>query len=120
MHPAQEIINLNLFWIGLYFGVIAIMVLYNGIILAMVRNRTYVYYILYVISFGWLQFLLFGLGFRYLWPESSTLNNTLTMLTPSVVFASEADGGRVGSISLKSRWVKPSMLTMPTVPAPTS
>ena len=78
----------NLFWIGLYFGVIAIMVLYNGIILAMVRNRTYVYYILYVISFGWLQFLLFGLGFRYLWPESSTLNNTLTMLTPSVVFAS--------------------------------
>ena len=25
---------------------------------------------------------------RYLWPESSTLNNTLTMLTPSVVFAS--------------------------------
>jgi diguanylate cyclase (GGDEF)-like protein len=85
---ASEDEQQSLFWIGLYFGVIVIMVLYNGIILAMVRNRTYAYYILYVISCGVLQFLLFGLGFRYLWPESTTLNNTLTMLTPAVVFAS--------------------------------
>jgi len=76
-----------MFWIGLFFGVIVIMLVYNGVILLMVRDRTYAYYLVYVLSFAALQGLLFGLGFRYLWPESVTLNNTLTMLAPAVVFA---------------------------------
>ena len=83
---ASEDEQQSLFWIGLYFGVIAIMVLYNGFILLMVRSAAYLYYVLYVVCSAALQFLLFGLGFRYLWPESITLNNTLTMITPALVF----------------------------------
>ncbi|HEX5276289.1 MAG TPA: diguanylate cyclase [Fluviicoccus sp.] len=86
-HQADRDEQEMMLWIGLYFGIIAIMVLYNAFILLIVRQTAYLYYVLYVLSCAALQFVLFGLGFRYLWPTSVTLNNTLTMTLPALTLA---------------------------------
>ena len=57
-----------LFGEGIYAGIIFGLALYNLILFLTIRERVYLYYVLYVISFGTLWIARTGFPFQYLWP----------------------------------------------------
>ncbi len=57
--------------LGAYFGLIAVMVLYNLFLFISVRDRSYLYYVLYIAAFGAYAFSQNGLAYEYLWPGDS-------------------------------------------------
>ena len=54
---------------GLYFGILLILIFYNLYIFFSTRDITYLYYILCVISILGLMLALNGVGYQFLWPE---------------------------------------------------
>jgi len=56
--------------LGLFYGLIAALVLYNAMLYFAVRDRAYLYYVAYAAAFGVFLFSFDGLAFQYLWPES--------------------------------------------------
>ena len=64
--------NLSL---GAYYGILAVLIVYNLILFFMLRERGYLYYLLYIFFFGASQSVLNGLAFQYLWPDSPNWAN---------------------------------------------
>jgi diguanylate cyclase (GGDEF)-like protein len=58
------------FGYGLFYGLVISLFLYNLMLLLALRDRIYLWYVLYVASFGVGLAAFDGLGFQYLWPES--------------------------------------------------
>jgi len=56
--------------LGLYFGAILVMILYNLFLYIRVYEPAYIYYVLYVLMFGLFIAGLTGWGYKYLWPEA--------------------------------------------------
>lgn len=56
--------------LGLYYGSMLVMVVYNLFLLFSTRDRSYLYYVIYILSYILFQFTLNGLSFQYLWRES--------------------------------------------------
>lgn len=56
------------FAFGLYYGLVMAMALYNLFIFFNIKQRSYLYYFVFVVSFAILQMALDGLAFQYLWP----------------------------------------------------
>ncbi|WXL25039.1 7TM diverse intracellular signaling domain-containing protein [Ectopseudomonas mendocina] len=56
--------------LGALFGVLLVMTVYNLFIFISVRDISYLYYILYITSFGMYLLTLKGLATELLWPES--------------------------------------------------
>ncbi len=67
---------------GLYIGIILVMAIYNLFIYLTVRDRSYLYYVSYIIFVGLTQVVLQGYGFKYLWPNSVWLVLQSTFLVP--------------------------------------
>ena len=61
--------------LGLYFGILIIMVLFNGLLFIPTKDTTYLQYVVFLTFFGLFDATLRGLGFAYLWPESPSFNN---------------------------------------------
>jgi len=61
--------------IGIYCGVILAMVLFNFFLLATSRDKNYIYYIGYALSFCLLMNTLNGMTYQHLWPELPAWNN---------------------------------------------
>lgn len=61
--------------LGLYYGMIIVLIVYNLILFFLVRDPGYFYYLLYVAGYGLIQMILNGLAFEYLWPDSPQWNN---------------------------------------------
>lgn len=57
------------FLLGLYYGILMIMVLYNLLIFVSTRERVYIYFVLYILSCGFLSMVDDGMGFAYVWSE---------------------------------------------------
>lgn len=55
--------------LGLYYGVMIVMILYNFFIFLSVKDISYLYYVTYILGFLGLQLTLTGNGFQYLWPN---------------------------------------------------
>ena len=60
---------------GLYFGIIAIMCLYNLMIFFSIRDRSYLFYVLYLGTFGLMVLHRQGLGLQWLWPDAAWWNH---------------------------------------------
>lgn len=60
----------RLLWQGLFFGVILVMALYNLFILFAVKDISYFYYVLSIVSIGLYFAFYYGFGIEYLWPRS--------------------------------------------------
>ena len=73
------------FILGLYYGILVIMAIYNLFIFFSVRERTYIYYVIYVIACGFTSMNEDGLGFQFLWPNSPGFNTHSVFLMPSVL-----------------------------------
>ncbi len=72
--------------LGLYFGIMMVMVIYNLFIFFVVRDRTYIYYVLYISGFmAWLA-TYHGYSFQYMWPDSPNWGNQAIPLTSAIWF----------------------------------
>jgi signal transduction histidine kinase len=69
----------NLFW-GIYMGVMIFAFIYNFFVYLSVRERSYLYYLLYVISSVGFYLGLEGFGFQLLWPDSPGFNPIFPIL----------------------------------------
>ena len=69
-------------WLGAFYGILGIIVLYNLCLFCFVRERTYLYYILYVLSCGLFFLTEDGLGFEYLWPSHPNFNLIISDYAP--------------------------------------
>jgi len=67
---------------GLYIGIILVMAIYNLFVYFTVRDRSYLYYVSYIVFVGLTQAVLQGYGFKYLWPNSTWLVIQSTFLVP--------------------------------------
>ncbi len=78
-YRAEEII------FGMFIGLMVALLLYNLFIYLAVRERTYLYYILYVFVVLLLNdMMVSGLGFEYLWPNTPEINLYTYSLTAIV------------------------------------
>lgn len=67
---------------GIYAGIIIVMFIYNFFVYLTVRDRSYLFYVLYILSIGLTQASLKGYTTKYLWPDSYILNHySVTVLS---------------------------------------
>ncbi|GLQ30613.1 sensor domain-containing diguanylate cyclase [Litoribrevibacter albus] len=80
--------QIDILIIGVYFGLLLVMALYNGLIYLTVRQRSNLYYVFYVVSYGFFQASLIGLAYQYIWPSGVHWNDQsiLVSLALSLVF----------------------------------
>ena len=62
------------FSFGIFYGMILIFSFYNLIMFIAVRQRQYLYYVLYILSVGLYEMCTDGIAFQYLWPHAITWN----------------------------------------------
>lgn len=74
--------------LGLFYGLVLALVLYNLMLFVALRERIYLVYVAYASSFSLFLFSFDGLAFQYLWPESVWLANhaLATSLAASMLF----------------------------------
>ncbi|MFK8329557.1 7TM diverse intracellular signaling domain-containing protein [Pseudomonas sp. BJa5] len=70
----------RLYVLGLIYGVLLGMLVYNLFIYLSVRDTSYLYYILYIASFGLYQVTVNGAGVAYFWPDNPWWANAATPL----------------------------------------
>jgi signal transduction histidine kinase len=58
----------RLLWQGVFLGIIMVMALYNFIVFIAVKDISYFYYVLSIISIGVYFTFYYGFGIEYLWP----------------------------------------------------
>jgi len=79
---------LNLFY-GLYFGIMLVMFFYNLFVFLSIRDNSYLYYILYVLSVALVQLNVTGVGFKYIWPNYPDFERYAVFIFPTLTaFAS--------------------------------
>lgn len=66
--------------LGMIYGVLLAMLVYNLFIYLSIRDVSYLYYILYIASFGLYQVSVNGAGVQYLWPDHPWWANVATPL----------------------------------------
>ena len=71
---------------GLFFGAILSMMIYNFFIYLSLKEKSYLLYISYIISFMFFQVSLSGYGYQFIWPEQPSLNLHITII--SMIFCS--------------------------------
>ncbi len=68
----------RIYVLGIIYGVLLVMLLYNLFIYLSVRDRSYLYYIVYIAAFGLYQVSVNGAGIEYLWPNNPWWANAAT------------------------------------------
>ncbi|MFL9814376.1 hybrid sensor histidine kinase/response regulator [Stutzerimonas sp. VN223-3] len=68
----------HIYVLAVIYGVLLVMLVYNLFIYLSVRDGSYLYYILYIGSFGLYQVSVNGLGVQYFWPDSPWWANAST------------------------------------------
>ena len=61
--------------LGVFYGILIAMLLYNLLIFVSIRDINYLYYVWYIGGWILFQMSINGLAFEYLWPENTTLAN---------------------------------------------
>ncbi|GAB3292451.1 hypothetical protein GCM10027511_05560 [Hymenobacter humi] len=102
------------YWLlGGFYGILFIMVLYNLILFLFLKERTYFFYVLYVVSGALLFLTEDGLGFQYLWPGGPGWNHFIGAAAPVLLlltFATYASGfldtaSRLPALHRVGQWV---------------
>ncbi|WP_194774625.1 7TM diverse intracellular signaling domain-containing protein [Pararhodonellum marinum] len=62
------------FLYGIFYGMIAIICIYNLLVFLAIREIKYIYYILYLLSVAAYALCLDGIGFQYIWPNFPEFN----------------------------------------------
>ena len=102
------------YWLlGIFYGILLIMVVYNLILYFFLQEGTYFYYVLYVLSGALLFLSEDGLGFQYLWPNVPGFNHFIGAAAPVLLlltFGSYASrfldtASRLPKLHRFGRWV---------------
>jgi len=72
------------FVLGLYYGIMLVMALYNLFIFFSLRDRAYLFYVFYIVSFALYQMTANGLAYEYLWPDATWWNRNSTLVLAGV------------------------------------
>ena len=90
-HAYIEAQPARIYVLGLIYGMLLGMLVYNLFIYLSVRDTSYLYYILYIASFGLYQISVNGAGIEFLWPNNPWWANAATpfLVGASVLFASQ-------------------------------
>lgn len=70
---------------GIYFGLMLAMVFYNLFIYFSVKDKSYIYYVIYIVLILLTQTSLQGYPFQYLWPSYPIIDKYSLFLFPSLV-----------------------------------
>lgn len=76
--------------LGLFFGILVIMILYNSVIFFFSKDINYLIYVIYVLAVVFYELTITGIGGCYLWPESIWLKDVSFRLFSSLCFLSGA------------------------------
>lgn len=60
--------NMPIIWI--FYGLMIIMIIYNFFLFFFIRERSYIFYVIFTLSYVFIQMTLDGFSFQYLWPNS--------------------------------------------------
>jgi len=74
-------------WIYFYFGAVSIMLMYNFIIYLIIRNKSFLYYVLFHISYTFFALGLTGISFELFWPNTPDINRYLLPATMALTGA---------------------------------
>ena len=80
----NESLNVQTLVVGIYMGVMLVMLLYNLFIFSATRDRNYLLYIFYIFFLTLAQSTLAGYGFRFLWPENFWVNRYAVVIFSSL------------------------------------
>ncbi len=80
-----ENINRESLFLGIYFGVILIMLLYNLFVYFSIKDTNYIYYVIYIFTVGLTQASLKGIGYQYLWHGSLFLTDHMIFWSAGLV-----------------------------------
>ena len=67
--------QINLLSLGVLYGTIIIMILYNGLLGINTGDKGYFYYIIYISSILFFFITITGFSFQFFWPDNTALNN---------------------------------------------
>ncbi|MBI3396039.1 MAG: hypothetical protein HY042_09400, partial [Spirochaetia bacterium] len=71
---------------GVYLGLIVVIILYNVFLYISVRDRSYLYYVLYLLAFGLFQASFLGVALQYFLPEHPLLVDRLNPILGAFSF----------------------------------
>jgi len=97
LHSGPQLVpelSLQYWLLGGFYGVLFIMLLYNLFLYFFLKEESYLYYVLYVLSGALLFLSEDGLGFQYLWPGSPPLNHLVEALAPVLLLVTFAQYAR--------------------------
>jgi hypothetical protein len=106
-------LSLQYWLLGVFYGVLTIMLVYNLFLFFFIKDWSHLYYVLYVFS-GTLLFLSEdGLGFQYLWPNGPLLNHFISAVAPVLLLLTFAiyarsfleTATRLPTLDRAGRWV---------------
>ncbi|OLU30354.1 hybrid sensor histidine kinase/response regulator [Pseudomonas sp. PA27(2017)] len=103
----------RIYVLGIIYGVLLVMAIYNLFIFISVRDTSYLYYIFYIASFGLYQVSVNGAGIEFFWPDNPWWANTAT---PFLIGATALFGCQFARSFLHTRehspWVDRSLLLL--------
>lgn len=80
----QKSINLQNIITSIYLGVLMVMFLYNLFLFFATKDRSYLFYIVYIFLLTVAQVTIAGYGYRYIWPSHPEINLYAVPLTSSL------------------------------------
>ncbi|ORC55142.1 hybrid sensor histidine kinase/response regulator [Pseudomonas floridensis] len=112
-HAYLEAQPARIYVFGVIYGVLLGMLVYNLFILVSVRDPDYLYYILYVASFGLYQMSINGVAIEYLWPDNPWWANASTpfLMAMATLFACQFSRTFLGTRCL-APWLDRLLLVM--------
>ncbi|MEI8280223.1 MAG: 7TM diverse intracellular signaling domain-containing protein [Bacteroidota bacterium] len=69
---------------GLHIGILLVMIFYNLFLFLSIRDKSYLYYIIYILFIGLAQITLTGYSFKYLFPNSPYFFNIGIVVFPCI------------------------------------
>ena len=86
--------SLQYWLLGGFYGVIFLMLVYNLFLFFFLKEKSYLYYVFYVLSGALLFLSEDGLGFQYLWPGGALLNHLIGVAAPVLLLLAFAQYAR--------------------------
>jgi signal transduction histidine kinase/CheY-like chemotaxis protein len=103
----------RIYVLGMIYGVLLVMLIYNLFIYFGVRDTSYLFYILYIAAFGLYQLSVNGAAIEYIWPDNPWWANAAT---PFFIGAALVFGGQFTRRFLRtsehSSWIDRSLLLL--------
>lgn len=73
-----EVITMEQTLLGIYYGILLVMMIYNFFIYLGLKDSTYLYYVLFVFTYMLFQLSVNGMAFQYFWPNRIWWANNCT------------------------------------------